>query len=608
MANSAEEALAELKQACTSNNAVYATLKVQYTGAWRDDINQISTMVGVPVQTLLALNPWLTQNNFVANDHDYITIKLTSGSPGIGGGSNNQNQVAGFYSTSAWFHPLGVGTWYCTTEFSSKHTGIDLTTGTAGQIRGTPIYAVKAGTVVQSYLNQGGVDADGKEHLGFGYTVLIRHDDTTDSTGNCYYTRYAHMESAGPAVGTKVSQGDQVGTVGNTGYGSTGYHLHFQIYWTSATRTDYTAFNGHASFGVNPNSISDFPGIPYHTHAYSSVQVQKSSYVTDEDVEILKGAAAGNGSVTQSQFDETVNGIADRIIAGKGVDKNSDIANIIREYIKAQFDGIKGAGIQSVQDLVNGASFEATLDKFCQTVVDNTIYFVENKINELVQYAIDKGREHAQAEVESAKTQLKNWIWNTTKIDEKGELAQSVGAYLDSYIDYVVDNGWAAVRTAITTGDIKGAAQNFVTLVTRQGIDYVCELGAHAAANAVTSYIGSHFQASDNSQVVADLAVGIINVTAQSVGLLLKGDISIEQAAKNILLQAVTSITSFVVEKYIVPVVQKWTINAVTTIIASIAGEQIAATVMGQLAGPIGYVAGLGIAWLAKKAWNWLFG
>ena len=596
MANSAEEALAELKQACTSNNAVYATLKVQYTGSWRDDINQISTMAGVPVETLLTLNPWLTQNNFVANDHDYITIKLTAGSSGIGGGSNNQNQVAGFYSTSAWFHPLGVGTWYCTTEFSSKHTGIDLTTGTPGQIKGTPIYAVKAGTVVQSYLSD-----------SWGYTVLIRHDDTVDSAGNCYYTRYAHMESAGPSVGTKVSQGDQVGTVGNTGR-STGYHLHFQIYWTSATRTDYTAFTGSADFGVNPNSISDFPGIPYHENSYSSVKMQKSSYVTDKDVEILKGAAAGDGSVTQSQFDETVNGIADRIIAGKNIDKNSDLGNIIREYIKAQFDGIKGAGIQAVQDLVNGASFEATLDKFCQTVVDNTIYFVENKINELIQYAIDKGREHAQAQVESAKKQLKNWIWNTTKIDEKGELAQSVGAYLDSYIDYVVDNGWAAVRTAITTGDIKGAAQNFVTLVTRQGIDYVCELGAHAAANAVTSYIGSHFQASDNSQIVADLAVGIINVTSQSVGLLLKGDISIEQAAKNILLQAVTSITSFVVEKYIVPVVQKWTIAAVTTIIASIAGEQIAATVMGTLAGPLGYVAGLGIVWLAKKAWNWLFG
>ena len=595
MANSAADTLTELKTACTSNNAVYATLKVQYTGSWRDDINQISTMVGVPVETLLALNPWLMQNNFVANNHDYITIKLTAGSPGVGGGSNNQNNVTGFYETDAWFHPLGVGTWYCTTEYKSSHTGIDLTTGTPGQIKGTPIYATKAGTIVQSYLSD-----------SWGYTVLIRHDDTVDSSGNCYYSRYAHMESAGAAVNTKVSQGDQVGTVGNTGK-STGYHLHFQIYWTSATRTDYTSFTGSADFGVNPNTISDFPGIPYHENVYSFVEIQKSSYITDEEVEILKGATAGDGSVSQSQFDETVNGIADRIIEGKGVDKNSDVANIIREYIKAQFDGIKGAGINAIQDLVNGGSFEATLDKFCQTVVDNTIYFVENKINELIQYAIDVGRQYAQTQVDSAKKQLKEWIWNTTKIDEKGELAQSVGAYLDSYIDYVVDNGWATVRTAITTGDIKGAAQNFVTLVTRQGIDYVCELGAHAAANAVTSYIGSHFQASENSQIAADLAVGIINVTAQSIGLLLKGDISIEQAAKNILIQAVSTVTNFVVEKYIVPVVSKWAVNTIVTIASSIAGEAIGATIGNAVAGPVGALVGIGITWLAKKMLGWLF-
>ena len=188
MANSAAETLKEFKTASTASNAVYATLKVQYTGSWMDDIQQISTMCGVPVQTLLQLNPWLTSNNFVANNHDYITIKVTAGSPRTGG-SNAQNNVTGFYSTDEWFHPLGVGTWYCTTAFSASHAGIDLTTGTPGQIAGKPIYAVKAGTVVQSYSSD-----------SWGNTVLIRHDDTTDSDGNCYYTRYAHMEKIGPAI------------------------------------------------------------------------------------------------------------------------------------------------------------------------------------------------------------------------------------------------------------------------------------------------------------------------------------------------------------------------------------------------------------------------
>lgn len=95
MAISAAETLKEFKSASTANNAVYATLKVQYTGSWMDDIQQISTMCGVPVQTLLQLNPWLTSNNFVANNHDYITIKVTAGSPGTGG-SNAQNNVTGF--------------------------------------------------------------------------------------------------------------------------------------------------------------------------------------------------------------------------------------------------------------------------------------------------------------------------------------------------------------------------------------------------------------------------------------------------------------------------------------------------------------------------------
>lgn len=303
MAESAAATLAELKQAATANNAVYATLKVRYTGAWFDDIQQIATMTGVQPQTLLQLNPWLTTNNFVANNHDYITIKLTSGSPKTGG-SNAQNSVTGFYSTNKWYHPLGVGTWYCTTQYKPSHTGIDLTAGSPGAIAGNPIYAVKAGTVVQSY-----------KSTSWGYTVLIKHEDT-EKEGNCYYTRYAHMEAAGPSVGKRVSQGDTIGKVGNTGK-STGYHLHFQIYWTSATRTDYTSFTGSATFGVNPNSISDFPGIPYVENHYSQVEMTKSEYITDKDIKIIEGAAKGDGTVTQEEFDETVNTIADRIIAAK---------------------------------------------------------------------------------------------------------------------------------------------------------------------------------------------------------------------------------------------------------------------------------------------------
>lgn len=596
MANSATETLAELKAAASANNAVYATIKVRYTGAWLDDINQISKMTGVQPQTLIQLNPWLTSNNFVANDHDYITIKLTSGSPGVGGGSNVQNNVSGFYSTDEWFHPLGVGTWYCSQEYHEGHTGVDFTTGTPGQIEGKPIYASKAGTVVQSYTSD-----------SWGNTVLIRHDDTKDSSGNCYYTRYAHMENPGAAVGTRISQGDQVGTVGNTGK-STGYHLHFHIYWTSATRTDYTEFNGKADFGVNPNSIKDFPGIPFKSGAYFTVEVHKSPYITDDDLKIITGAAKNDGTVTQKQFDETVNTIADRIINGKQLDPKSDLANLVRDYVKAQLDGIKSNAYDYASTLITTGDFEGVLNKFCNDVVNQSIWFVQNKVNSLIQAGIDYGKEVAKEQIDSAKSQLKSWIFSSTNVDPNSELAGSVGRYLDSYIDSLVANGWNAVTTAITTGDIRQAASNFLEVTKDTSIDYVCEMGSHALANAITSYIGSHIQSSDLSQTAANLATGIINNVCLSVGSVIKGDISIEQAAKNVLVQTVATVATTVAKKYIVPVVTKVVVAGVTTVATTIAGEAAGAAVGSAIAGPVGFVVGAavgaGLSWLANKVFG----
>lgn len=595
MANSAAETLKEFKSAATASNAVYATLKVQYTGSWMDDIQQISTMCGVPVQTLLQLNPWLTSNNFAANNHDYITIKITAGSPRTGG-SNAQNSVTGFYSTNEWFHPLGVGLWYCSQAYSQKHSAIDLTTGTPGQIAGKPIYAVKAGTVVQSYSS-----------TSWGYTVLIRHDDTKDADGNCYYTRYAHMEKLGPSVGTKVSQGDQVGTCGNTGT-STGAHLHFQIYFTSATRTDYTNFDGGKvshTFSVNPNDIKGFPGIPYTDHHYSQVEMHKSPYVTDADIKVIQGAVSEDGTVTESQFNETVNGIADRIIGAKNVDPSSDLAKLIKDYVKAQLDGIKTNAAGYATDILTTGDFSGVLSKFCSDVVNNSIWFVENKIDNLLQYAISVGQQAAQNEINKAKSQLKDWIVDVTKIDRNSELGVHTLNLLDSYVDTIVANGWQAVTTALTTGDVKLAAGQFLEVTKRQSIDYVCELGSHALANAITSYIGSHSQSTEISQIAADLAPGIINTMCQSIGGVMKGDISIEQAAKNVVVQVVSTVTATVVQKYLVPVVSNWVVTGLTTLAVNIAGSQIGGKIGAAIAGPVGYVVGAlasaGVSWLINS-------
>ena len=79
---------------------------------------------------------------------------------------------------------------------------------------GTPIYAAAAGTVIIAR-------GDGSWNGGYGNYVVIRHS-------NGAQTLYAHMHTVTARQGQTVSQGSQIGTVGNTGR-STGPHLHFEV-------------------------------------------------------------------------------------------------------------------------------------------------------------------------------------------------------------------------------------------------------------------------------------------------------------------------------------------------------------------------------------------
>ncbi len=85
------------------------------------------------------------------------------------------------------------------------HAGTDF----AGPI-GTPIYATADGVVTEAGWSS-----------GYGRLIKIRHDFGIE-------TRYAHLNSMDVRVGQRVSRGDRIGAMGNSGR-STGPHLHYEV-------------------------------------------------------------------------------------------------------------------------------------------------------------------------------------------------------------------------------------------------------------------------------------------------------------------------------------------------------------------------------------------
>ena len=87
------------------------------------------------------------------------------------------------------------------------HKGIDI----AAPV-GTPIFAAASGKVVSAGWNSG----------GYGNLVKLQHIDGS-------ITLYAHNHRILVNSGQKVTQGEQIAEMGNTGF-STGSHLHFEIH------------------------------------------------------------------------------------------------------------------------------------------------------------------------------------------------------------------------------------------------------------------------------------------------------------------------------------------------------------------------------------------
>lgn len=108
---------------------------------------------------------------------------------------NNHGRITAHFGPAP--HPIKGG-WYL-------HTGIDI-----AYDRGTPLIATGNGKVVEQQFSR-----------DYGNYIIIRHEYG-------FYTKYAHMDNTYVKEGDTVTQGQIIGTLGNTGL-STGPHIHYEI-------------------------------------------------------------------------------------------------------------------------------------------------------------------------------------------------------------------------------------------------------------------------------------------------------------------------------------------------------------------------------------------
>lgn len=110
--------------------------------------------------------------------------------------------------TDKWAWPVPV----CRVVYQgyrSGHLAIDISSGPV-PVFNKPVLAANGGKVVYAGW-----------YYDYGYYIKIDH-------GNGLYTTYSHLNAIEVVVGQLVSNGQQIGRVGNTGY-SKGPHLHFEV-------------------------------------------------------------------------------------------------------------------------------------------------------------------------------------------------------------------------------------------------------------------------------------------------------------------------------------------------------------------------------------------
>ena len=180
---------------------------VEHTVAKGDTLKGLSTKYKVDIENILDANHLDTNFKLVVGTEILIPganmlteTKPKSTSNVASKGSSKVPSVAGYFVNPV---PSAVKS----RGIKPGHKGVDLAAPT-----GTKIRASADGVVLIARNGYNG---------GFGNYVVVQHP-------NGVKTLYAHMSKLGTSPGAKVSQGETIGYVGNTGR-STGPHLHFEV-------------------------------------------------------------------------------------------------------------------------------------------------------------------------------------------------------------------------------------------------------------------------------------------------------------------------------------------------------------------------------------------
>jgi len=173
---------------------------IPYTTKKGDSLFRISAMSGIPLNAILDANDLQS---------DILPVGMTVFLPGARMRSDELKRALGQLFIYPVRGPLSSLYGWRNDPFTGVlrfHAAIDIAAPT-----GTPIKAALDGKVSSEGYNG-----------TYGNFIILSHDGG-------YQTLYAHLSAFSVSKGVRVSQGQQIGLVGSTGY-STGPHVHFGVY------------------------------------------------------------------------------------------------------------------------------------------------------------------------------------------------------------------------------------------------------------------------------------------------------------------------------------------------------------------------------------------